>query len=214
MSLILRNIPLSRGLALALGLLLSLVASAQRRAEGIAELLGWQPGDTAVCVPAHARQLPAYALASIPGLRSVTFAPGSQCRIIAAYAFAGCDSLREVRFPSSVVSIGEGAFRECVSLRRVNIPEAVRVIPKECFLRCESLDSILLSPRLVEIKGFAFAQCASLSEIKIPESVGDDARSATRYRGVDLRRLPLAERDHRAGHVRPADRMRQLAGLP
>ena len=52
-------------------------------------------------------------------LVSVVFAPNSQLTTIEQYAFDACSSLRTVMIPSSVTSIGDGAFRATNALRAV-----------------------------------------------------------------------------------------------
>lgn len=142
-----------------------------RRANA-AERLGWQPGDTLLVIPQWVRSIPDYAFAELTELREVRFEPSSQCRTIGDHAFACCEGLRRVTgMPPRLALIGEGAFRECVSLDSITIPEGILEIPKGCFTRCESLRSVRLSSRLLYIKDFAFTQCTALDSIALPERV-------------------------------------------
>ena len=58
--------------------------------------------------------------------------------VIEPYAFAGCDEISYVEFPSTLKEIGEGAFLGCVSLREVILPEGVRSIGDLAFWDCGS----------------------------------------------------------------------------
>ncbi|MBP3495996.1 MAG: leucine-rich repeat protein, partial [Clostridia bacterium] len=52
-------------------------------------------------------------------ITSVVFEEGSVCESIGSYAFYNCDSLTSVTIPSSVTSIGYGAFSGCYKLAEV-----------------------------------------------------------------------------------------------
>lgn len=62
----------------------------------------------------------------------------TQIKIIPESAFDGCKNLKEVTFPSGLVTIGENALNEC------------------------SFTSITLPASLTEIQGFAFLSCDNL----------------------------------------------------
>lgn len=56
---------------------------------------------------------------------------------IAANAFAGNTSVREVAIPDTVTSIGENAFKDCTGLRIVKIPDSVTAIDATAFSGCD-----------------------------------------------------------------------------
>ena len=56
-------------------------------------------------------------------------------------AFAGCSSLTSIEIPSSVTSIGEGAFVYCSSLTSIEIPSSVTSIAEGAFYGCSSLET-------------------------------------------------------------------------
>lgn len=135
--------------------------------------------DSVLIVPAWVRQLPEYGFAWRQDIREVRVEEGSQLRVVGDYAFTGCDNLRLVSgLPATLASIGEGAFRECVSLERFEMPAGVPEVPRECFIRCSSLREVVLHDRIYEIRAFAFTECRSLEEVVLPprlKSIGLNA---------------------------------------
>ena len=93
-------------------------------------------------------------------------------------AFSFCDSLLEIVIPSSVTSIGDGTFSFCDSLSEIVIPSSVTSIGDSAFSFCDSLSEIVIPSSVTSIGDSAFSYCSSLSEIVIPSSVtsiGDGA---------------------------------------
>ncbi len=135
--------------------------------------------DSVLTIPAWVRQLPEYGYAWRQDIREVRLEEGSQLRAVGDYAFTGCDNLRVVSgLPATLAYIGEGAFRECGSLERFEIPAGVREVPRECFIRCGSLREVILHERIYDIGAFAFTECRSLEAIQLPpqlKSIGLNA---------------------------------------
>ena len=94
---------------------------------------------------------------------------------IASETFAECESLETVNFgkKSLLTIIGDGAFRECISLKSIEIPNGVRIIDEEAFLGCESLENINIPNSVISINDCAFSGCESLANITIPDSVDE-----------------------------------------
>ncbi|MBQ8290831.1 MAG: leucine-rich repeat domain-containing protein [Clostridia bacterium] len=61
------------------------------------------------------------------------------------YAFHVNVEITSVTIPSSVTSIGEGAFRGCTSLTSITIPNSVTTIGDGAFCDCTSLDKVYIS---------------------------------------------------------------------
>ena len=78
---------------------------------------------------------------------------------------------RDVRFGSSVTSIGISAFYQCYSLTNITIPEGVTSIGSQAFSDCRSLISIAVPSSVTSIGNYAFQYCYSLTNITIPEGV-------------------------------------------
>lgn len=72
--------------------------------------------------------------------------------------------------PSTVTSVGTGAFWAMESLTSVNIPNSVTELEADAFSRCTSLTSVTLSSNLTTIGQSCFRYCPFTS-ITIPSSV-------------------------------------------
>ncbi|MFR5438966.1 MAG: stalk domain-containing protein [Monoglobus pectinilyticus] len=109
-------------------------------------------------------------------------------------AFQNCYSLTEVTIPENVTSIGSEIFKNCTSLKKVNLNNALKEIGSAAFINCYYLTEITipkgvesiktktlknctylknvnLSEGLKYIGNEAFTKCASLSDIELPESI-------------------------------------------
>ena len=86
-------------------------------------------------------------------------------------AFSSCSSLSKIVIPSSVTSIGEMAFMNCDSLSDIVIPSSVTIIGSNAFDDCSSLSNIVIPSSVTSIGDSAFWACSSLSSIVIPGSV-------------------------------------------
>lgn len=79
-------------------------------------------------------------------------------------------NIQSVSLPSSITTIGDGAFQNCTNLNSVKLPNRLTEIQNNAFGNCQGLTGIILPNTLVEIRGGAFGG-ASLFELKIPSSV-------------------------------------------
>ncbi len=59
------------------------------------------------------------AFSNCTALESVTFPENAQLKEIRAEAFMGCSALKEITLPSQLVIVGDSAFAECISLRKI-----------------------------------------------------------------------------------------------
>lgn len=88
---------------------------------------------------------------------------------IGDYAFRDCMGLLSVTIPNTVTSIGRQAFAGCNGLTSVSIPSSVASI-NAAFVGCRNLTTVTLPNSLISIDG-AFAGCSSLTSIDIPSTV-------------------------------------------
>ena len=70
---------------------------------------------------------------------------------------------------TAVTSISSSAFKDCIDLTSVTIPEGVKTISG--FNGCTSLTSVTIPNSVTSIGGSAFFGCTGLTEITIPENV-------------------------------------------
>ena len=97
---------------------------------------------------------------------------------IGDWAFKGCSSLTSVDIPSSVKRIGDWAFKDCSSLTSVDIPSSVKRIGMSAFESCSSLTSVDIPSSVTSIGSSAFVHCTSLTSVNIPSSVTKIENSA------------------------------------
>jgi hypothetical protein len=76
-----------------------------------------------------------------------------------------------VIIPSSITSIGYGAFSNCTNLTGIEIPDSVTSIGGQAFYYCTGLESVTIPANLTSIGENAFYGCTSLTGISIPASV-------------------------------------------
>ena len=70
--------------------------------------------------------------------------------IVGAYAFLGCENLKEISIPEGVVSLEMMSFFGCSSLSKVNFPESLKTVGAAAFAMCNNLKDFTI-PENVEI---------------------------------------------------------------
>ena len=94
---------------------------------------------------------------------------------IGARAFQNCWNMATVSIPSTVTSIGTGAFDQCKSLTsNITIPDGVTVINNSTFNGCAKLTTVVLPSGLTTIGERAFAGCDKLSSIGVAGSTTNE----------------------------------------
>jgi hypothetical protein len=98
--------------------------------------------------------------------------------------------------PSSVTSIGDGAFNRCTGLTSVTIPNNVTSIGGWAFERCTNLTNVTIPNSVTTIGVWAFDGCTGLTSVSIPNSVttiGSDGayafRDCTGLKAIDVQAL-------------------------
>ena len=86
-------------------------------------------------------------------------------------AFSGCSGLSSVTIPSSVTTIGQSAFSQCSGLVFVTVPSSVKAIKSGAFEGCSGLTSITIPSFVTSIEYATFWDCAGLNSVAIPTSV-------------------------------------------
>ncbi len=67
-------------------------------------------------------------------------------------------------------NIPDVAFKDCTSLEKVFIPDAVKTIGREAFAGCSSLNEVVLPEKLETVYASAFENCEKLTSIEFPAS--------------------------------------------
>lgn len=84
---------------------------------------------------------------------------------IGASAFDNCNLLTGIDIPSSVITIGDYAFNQCLGLAKVNLSTGVTTIGASAFSDCSSLRSIVIPSNVLTIGDQAFAYCKNLNVV-------------------------------------------------
>ena len=85
--------------------------------------------------------------------------------------FAGNDIITKVVLPNTLTKLGEGAFRNCKSLKEVVLPESLTEIGKEAFLGCEALEKVNIPNNVTALNERVFSGCVNLTGIEIPSGM-------------------------------------------
>ena len=83
-------------------------------------------------------------------------------------AFKACVSIKKIVLPQSLRHILPRAFKGCRNLCELEIPEGVKEIGEYAFHRCHSLRNIHLPASVVELGNCVFLYCDHLVEARIP----------------------------------------------
>ena len=89
---------------------------------------------------------------------------------IGKYAFANCNA-EQIELAETILTIKEGAFKNCLKLENIVIPKGVKIIPSHCFDGCSSLKSLILPEGITTINEYAFQNCKNLVSIELPNSI-------------------------------------------
>lgn len=76
-------------------------------------------------------------------------------------------AVEEVKIPSTVVDIGCRAFAK-TKIKKVQLPDKVKLIRKNVFYHCRNLEQVKLGKKVWRIGESAFEGCTSLKSVSIP----------------------------------------------
>ena len=96
---------------------------------------------------------------------------GKNCYQFGMSAFKNCIALKSITIPNSLTTIGKYVFSGCTSLTDITIPDGVTAIGDHAFNHCTSLVRITIPNSVTNIGNSAFDYCSSLTGITIPDSV-------------------------------------------
>lgn len=109
---------------------------------------------------------------------------GVSTAIDASNMFTDCVKLEDVTMPSAFWGGCTNAFRRCLNLKTVEIPEGLRVLPEGIF-RDSGLESAKLPESLQVISDRAFSVCMALQHINIPSQVKTIGKNAFRHTALE-----------------------------
>ena len=96
-------------------------------------------------------------------------------------AFVGCSNLTSVNIPANVTSIGEAAFMGCSNLTSVNIPANVTAIGEAAFMGCSNLASVTVYAPACTLGPSAFDLCAVALKIYVFNEKVDNYKAAANW---------------------------------
>lgn len=89
---------------------------------------------------------------------------------IASNAFAGCNNLKKVKLPDSLVKIGEFAFFKCSEIEDINL-DFVQCIGLSSFQNCKQLKTVTLARLQNGVGNWAFYGCENLEQVSLGDRI-------------------------------------------
>ena len=93
-------------------------------------------------------------------------------------AFKDCLLISSVYIPQSVTSVGSMAFSGCIALRNVTLPDGITALENLTFFRCKALTKITIPDSVKTIGNTVFYGCEALTDVIVPASVEKIGESA------------------------------------
>ncbi len=140
--------------------------------DGKIYLLGYTGPEKEVIIPSNIDGLPVFIVADYrnqyPNAETIVIERGVES--IGERSFYGCEKLKKVTLPDTIIKIDNLAFGYCLDLECVELTEGVIEIGDAAFAGCSSLKSINLPTSLCSIGSLAFSS-TQLQEITIPPKI-------------------------------------------
>ena len=96
-------------------------------------------------------------------------------KTVSSYLFYGQTGLNSIKFPSSLTSVKNSAFRSCTALIYIN--DGLRYIGDEAFYKCSGLSSLNLPEDIYYIGKSAF-EGSSVDHIYLPKNLNEIGKKA------------------------------------
>ena len=125
-----------------------------------------------VIISSSVKYLPPDIFSNFYSLKTIMFEGTSSLTSIGQFAFSNCIYLQKIAIPSSASFIGQYAFSNCFSLFKVEIQSCNITNIEPCtFLGCVGLKTIALPDSILALKNCCFKECFTLSHIALPPSL-------------------------------------------
>ena len=137
----------------------------------------YKSGVMSVEISKNVEEIGPYAYYGCEDLLLLSFADNSALKTIGEYAFGNDASLKRVELPDGLSQIGKRAFYKCSALGNVTFGDGMETLGEGVFEQCVALTKISLPASLKEIGKRAFYKCAAIAEIDFAnvEKVGNYA---------------------------------------
>ena len=113
--------------------------------------------------------------------KNMSYSISVSVKVVGVAAFRDCIYLKGITIPDSVTNIEHHAFSNCKSLKSITIPDSITAIEMATFIDCASLTGVKIPDSVTSIRSGAFSNCTSLTKITIPAGVKTIADSALGY---------------------------------
>ena len=80
-----------------------------------------------------------------------------------------------------VTSISDGAFKDCIKISSIVLPETIKTIGSEAFLGCSNLTSVTIPDSVVSLGDSLFYKCVNLTDVSLSQSLTDIPKKAFYY---------------------------------
>ena len=80
-------------------------------------------------------------------------------------------AITEINLPSTVTSLGSGAFKYCTKATKATISANITTIPSRAFEACAALSEISIPEGITDIDMMAFQNCMGLTKVTLPVSL-------------------------------------------
>ncbi len=155
--------------------------------EGLAEGCLSGCNMTAVNVPKKTRTIPANCFSGCQNLATVLM--WDNVTFIEAAAFRWCGSLGKIDMHSGVKYIGDFCFDQS-GLEEVTLPKSLEYLGQNAFSNCKSLKRVVFTGhRISEIAGYTFDGCSALEEVVL--SPGVESILSYAFQNTGLKELTL-----------------------
>lgn len=108
---------------------------------------------------------------------------------LAAGAFRA-SMLRRIVLPESVKMIGTACFRDCAQLKSIKLPSKITYLSEALFRGCTNLKYVIVHEGVTEMQEAVFRECSSLEEIVMPTTLSRMTEGGF-YGCSSLRRLSI-----------------------
>ena len=117
-------------------------------------------------------------------------------KTVERHAFNFNTTLESITLPSSIETIGFGAFKDCHNLVKVTIQEGLKTIKTCAFVNCRHLKTLVLPEGLVQIDSLFIEGCRNIKSVNIPDSVKYMSPTAFNECGESLNTIYISSNHH------------------
>ena len=144
-----------------------------------------------IVIPSSVTEIGVFAFSGTR-INKVTFAANSKLKTICNGAFYNCNSLSKIDVPNSVTVVGYAAFQDCSNLKEITFSDGMTSIWDYTCSGCSALNKVDLPKNLTNIGYCAFYNTSSLRSLEIPDKLNRIWDYAFYNSGIDSLKLPIS----------------------